>query len=174
MECIACTQCIDACDDIMTKLKRPTGLIKYSSENGDKRKIITARSGIYVTISVALISLFIYFLNVSINLNMVFLRSKIPFQVREEVVLNHFTLKLSHQGSKEYHVEFQVNDPDIQVVTNSHPTIVNVPEKKIVLFFKFPVSKLQMGTKKIMVNAIDSSTKNIITTKEVTLVGPTL
>ncbi|MFT3686807.1 MAG: FixG Ig-like domain-containing protein [Phycisphaerales bacterium] len=32
MECIACTQCIDACDDVMTKLKRPTGLIRYASQ----------------------------------------------------------------------------------------------------------------------------------------------
>jgi cytochrome c oxidase accessory protein FixG len=31
MECIHCTQCADACDDIMTKVGRPTGLIRYSS-----------------------------------------------------------------------------------------------------------------------------------------------
>jgi cytochrome c oxidase accessory protein FixG len=31
MECIACTACIDACDDVMVKLKRPTGLIRYDS-----------------------------------------------------------------------------------------------------------------------------------------------
>ncbi|MGH7618185.1 MAG: cytochrome c oxidase accessory protein CcoG [Gemmatimonadaceae bacterium] len=31
MECIHCTQCADACDDIMTKLGRPTGLIRYTS-----------------------------------------------------------------------------------------------------------------------------------------------
>ena len=32
MECIACTQCIDACDDVMSRLKRPTGLIRYASQ----------------------------------------------------------------------------------------------------------------------------------------------
>ena len=31
MECIACTACIDACDDVMTKIKKPTGLIRYDS-----------------------------------------------------------------------------------------------------------------------------------------------
>ena len=31
MECIHCTQCADACDDIMTKVGRPTGLIRYTS-----------------------------------------------------------------------------------------------------------------------------------------------
>lgn len=31
MECVNCTQCIDACDAVMTKLGRPRGLIRYSS-----------------------------------------------------------------------------------------------------------------------------------------------
>jgi cytochrome c oxidase accessory protein FixG len=34
MECIGCTACIDACDDVMTRLHRPTGLIRYDSQNG--------------------------------------------------------------------------------------------------------------------------------------------
>jgi uracil phosphoribosyltransferase len=32
MECIGCTACIDACDAVMTKLKRPAGLIRYDSQ----------------------------------------------------------------------------------------------------------------------------------------------
>jgi cytochrome c oxidase accessory protein FixG len=34
LECIGCTACIDACDDIMRKLGRPEGLIRYDSQNG--------------------------------------------------------------------------------------------------------------------------------------------
>lgn len=34
MECIACTACIDACDDVMTKIKKPVGLIRYDSLAG--------------------------------------------------------------------------------------------------------------------------------------------
>jgi len=34
LECIGCTACIDACDDIMTKVGRPKGLIRYDSKNG--------------------------------------------------------------------------------------------------------------------------------------------
>ncbi len=29
MECVGCTACIDACDEIMVKVKKPTGLIRY-------------------------------------------------------------------------------------------------------------------------------------------------
>ena len=33
MECVGCTACIDACDQVMVSLSRPTGLIRYASEN---------------------------------------------------------------------------------------------------------------------------------------------
>ncbi|PTX95829.1 cytochrome c oxidase accessory protein CcoG [Opitutus sp. ER46] len=34
MECIGCTACIDACDDVMRRLNRPTGLVRYDSPAG--------------------------------------------------------------------------------------------------------------------------------------------
>jgi polyferredoxin len=34
MECVGCTACIDACDDVMTRLHRPRGLIRYDSQTG--------------------------------------------------------------------------------------------------------------------------------------------
>ena len=182
LECIACTQCIDACDDIMTKLKRPKGLIRYSSENemnGQPRKNLPVRSAIYATIAIGFFSAFLFFLSASTNLNLVFLRSKIPFQVIESGarVVNHFTLKLTHQGSQNYKVDFAVKDADlkdlIQVVTPVRPTNVDVPEKKIVIFFRFDPQILVAGNRKITVEVIDTESKKVITQKEVVLVGPT-
>lgn len=34
MECVGCTACIDACDKMMEAVGRPTGLVRYASENG--------------------------------------------------------------------------------------------------------------------------------------------
>lgn len=34
MECVNCTACIDACDQVMTKIGRPRGLIRFASLNG--------------------------------------------------------------------------------------------------------------------------------------------
>ena len=33
LECIGCTQCVDACDEIMERVDKPKGLIRYTSEN---------------------------------------------------------------------------------------------------------------------------------------------
>lgn len=34
LECIGCAACIDACDEVMTRLKRPPGLVRYDSLSG--------------------------------------------------------------------------------------------------------------------------------------------
>ena len=38
LECVNCTACIDACDDIMDKIKKPRGLIRYASTNSIEKK----------------------------------------------------------------------------------------------------------------------------------------
>lgn len=50
MECIGCAACVDACDDVMTKLKRPIGLIRYDSQEGLKgrpRRVLRPRIYVY-------------------------------------------------------------------------------------------------------------------------------
>ncbi len=50
MECIHCTQCADACDDIMVKVGKPTGLIGYSSQDrlaGAVPRFLRARTVLY-------------------------------------------------------------------------------------------------------------------------------
>ena len=50
MECIHCTQCADACDEIMTRVGKPKGLIRYSSRElleGHKRHLIRPRTVLY-------------------------------------------------------------------------------------------------------------------------------
>lgn len=34
MECVGCANCIDACDEVMTRLGRKTGLVRYDSQQG--------------------------------------------------------------------------------------------------------------------------------------------
>jgi len=65
MECIACAQCIDACDAIMARLDRPLGLIRYSSQDelaGKKRSLLRPRTVIYPLLLTAAAAGFIYLL----------------------------------------------------------------------------------------------------------------
>ena len=65
LECVNCTACIDACDDVMVKVGLPTGLIRYASEDnikkGEKFKF-TKRLFAYTIALVALIGIMSAFL----------------------------------------------------------------------------------------------------------------
>lgn len=65
MECVGCAACIDACDDIMSKLRRPKGLIRYDSERalkGGGRRFLRPRLYIYTMLGAAglIVSLIIW------------------------------------------------------------------------------------------------------------------
>jgi len=40
LECVNCTACIDACDDVMIKIGKPKGLIRFASYNSIKEGIL--------------------------------------------------------------------------------------------------------------------------------------
>jgi cytochrome c oxidase accessory protein FixG len=60
MECVGCTACIDACDKMMESVGRPTGLIRYASENkiasGEKLHY-TGRMKLYTALLIILTGL---------------------------------------------------------------------------------------------------------------------
>ncbi|MBI2568465.1 MAG: cytochrome c oxidase accessory protein CcoG [Candidatus Schekmanbacteria bacterium] len=61
MECIHCTQCIDACDAIMLKMGRPRGLIRYSSKaelDGSPRRFVRPRLVAYCVLLLLLSGVF--------------------------------------------------------------------------------------------------------------------
>ncbi|MDX1420320.1 MAG: cytochrome c oxidase accessory protein CcoG [Rubricoccaceae bacterium] len=61
MECVACTQCIDACDPIMDAIGRPRGLIRYTSEHaleGRPTRVLRPRTVLYGALLVAVATMF--------------------------------------------------------------------------------------------------------------------
>lgn len=53
IECIACAACIDACDEVMTKVKRPIGLVRYDSTagfSGGRTRWLRPRIWLYVVL----------------------------------------------------------------------------------------------------------------------------
>lgn len=180
LECIACTNCIDACDEIMIKINKPKGLIRYGSETelqGGKRKIVTPRSIIYLLIAFFFIGSIFAFLNNSSKLQMIFLRGKETFVQNGNEIINRFSLKINHQGDRNYKLVFKLKDESlntkIKIVTPVTPLIIDQHEKRVIIFFRFSPDVLETGTKKIMIDVFDQIEGKIVSTKEVVLVGPT-
>ncbi len=188
MECIACTSCIDACDDVMRITKKPEGLIRYESENGLKgEKTVFWKMKTYIYLGLTLLSflgLFLYVVNRS-ELDITVLRAHDdPYQVlsiseEETLIANHFTLNLKNQSSQEMEVDIirtgEMENSEIEIIAPTLPEIVPPGEAiKNHIFIKF--SKSILGKKgsryfklKIMAKS-ESVTKEYI--KEISLVGP--
>jgi polyferredoxin len=50
LECVGCAACIDACDEVMTRISRPKGLVRYDSFNGltgNPRRFLRPRVYVY-------------------------------------------------------------------------------------------------------------------------------
>jgi cytochrome c oxidase accessory protein FixG len=65
LECVNCTACIDACDDIMDKINKPRGLIRYASLNSIQKKAkwkFTTRAIGYSVLLTILVTVFVILL----------------------------------------------------------------------------------------------------------------
>ncbi len=65
LECVNCTACMDACDNIMKKINKPKGLIRYASYNSIKQgrsKLINPRVIGYSAVLVVLVGLLSFLL----------------------------------------------------------------------------------------------------------------
>jgi cytochrome c oxidase accessory protein FixG len=102
LECIGCTACIDACDEVMVKVGRSKGLIRYDSERGfagEKTRIWRPRTMAYLVagfLGLAAASL-AFHLHQSFEVNL--LRSPTPYSVEDGEVRNVLRLHLVSKGS---------------------------------------------------------------------------
>ncbi|MCA9243210.1 MAG: cytochrome c oxidase accessory protein CcoG [Phycisphaerales bacterium] len=120
MECVACAQCIDACDNVMTKIGKPKGLIRYGSQSvmaGGPRKRIRPRVIYYPTILAILLTAFtIALFSRGTSDALLYRGPGSPFTMIEGEVLNVAQLRLRNRDEKhhEYKVEL-VDAPDVRL-----------------------------------------------------------
>ncbi len=110
MECIACTACIDVCDEVMVKIKKPVGLIRYSSEaelSGEKRRSINLRTLVYASVLVVLITGLVTALSLRSDVDVKIVRAiEAPYSfVGDGEIINHFRIHVTNQTSESIQLE---------------------------------------------------------------------
>jgi cytochrome c oxidase accessory protein FixG len=110
LECIHCALCIDACDDIMKRVDRPTGLIAYDTDlavaaraagETPTYKLVRARTVLYATLMVAISALILFGLanKPTFQINVLKDRSPPFVQLADGDVRNGYTLKLINKAT---------------------------------------------------------------------------
>ena len=106
MECVNCTACIDACDEIMTSIHKPKGLIRYASLNsitkGIKLKFNT-RIKAYTAVLGLLITLLIFLMISRTDLDVTLMRTAgmTYTSMPDGRISNLYNLKLANKTHKD-------------------------------------------------------------------------
>lgn len=136
LECINCTACIDACDEIMVKINKPKKLIKYAShdqiENRTKFKF-TPRLIFYSALLTVLISIvmFLMFSRTQVETNILRVKGLTYQELDGRIIQNLYTMKIINKSFKDLHITLKVKDfpADIEII--GHKELI-VPSDEII------------------------------------------
>ena len=128
MECIHCTQCMDACDSIMDRIGRPRGLIRYSSRDelaGAPRRILRPRVVIYPLLLAVVWGVLAYALFHRAPADVTVLRAiGSPFTVLPSgLVTNQIRVKIVNRSAAERHYTVELAEPagSLQLIAPENP-----------------------------------------------------
>ena len=117
MECVACAQCIDVCDDVMTRIARPQGLIRFASQNeldGKARRVWRPRLAIYLVLSVGTILALVLSLSGRTSFEANLVRPPgVPWVIEDGRVRNQLEIHLVNKnpGTAGFHVVASASIP---------------------------------------------------------------
>lgn len=187
LECIGCTACIDACDEVMEKIEKPKGLIRYAtgiSLKGLKARWFRPRVAIYVVLLVAVVSALIVSINRREDIVVTILRGKdTPFQVIKnddgsEEIINHFKMHMKNQTIDDVSLKMVLPEDlkrkNIEIISQSESFDLGAGKDLTVHFFvKFPKDVTgSRGSEPVKLDFIDTKNNKIESEEDLELVGP--
>jgi cytochrome c oxidase accessory protein FixG len=201
LECIACTACMDACDDVMARLKRPLGLIRYASIDetsttpaptdstsgsnpAPSSGRVSPRAIAYgAGVAIAMSALIFFLADRKTALIEVFKTRGAPFitlesSEGEERFANLFMSEVSNQSDRAIEIEFKpLEGNGIELIMPNNPVrLESGAFLKNPFTIRFPRSALSNGKAQGALNAFVRDAENgetlQETRKELSIVGP--
>jgi cytochrome c oxidase accessory protein FixG len=120
MECVNCTACIDICDEVMDKVSRPRGLIRYASDNSIQLKtdkLFTPRVKLYTGLLALLLVAFVSLLVTRDDLGMTVTRFRgITYQERDTgEVSNLYEVTFINKTFENQAIELQTENSQYKI-----------------------------------------------------------
>lgn len=120
LECVNCTACIDACNNVMEKIDKPKGLIRYDSQNGIKDRVrfrITPRIIAYSAVLLVILSVFTILLALRSDFSITLLRTPgtLYQDQPDNKISNIYNLSVSNKTYKEQALQLQVKNLDAEI-----------------------------------------------------------
>jgi len=178
MECVACTACIDACDEIMVKVNKPKGLVRYASENGiqDGEKLkYTGRMKFYSIVLILLTCILTFLIWSRKDVSGTLLRAEgMLYQERgQDSISNLYTIKLSNKTPENLLLTFRVESETggrIQIIGSEALKIKAESQGSGSFFIILPNNQITLRSTKMKIGFYHDGVK--INEKSTTFLGP--
>jgi cytochrome c oxidase accessory protein FixG len=177
LECVNCTACIDACDDVMIKVGKPKGLIRFASYNSIRdnvTKIITGRVIGYSLVLLALTGVLSFALVTRSDVEMTVL--KVPgtlYQRDNGFITNLYNVEFVNKTFNEVTLTLKVKDPATAELINVDGKPIVIPAEgfsKRVYFVRIPGDKITNARTVVKLEVYENG--KIIETASVKFIGP--
>ena len=145
LECVNCTACIDACDEVMVKIGKPKGLIRYASYNSIKNgvvKIINSRVIGYSFVLLILLGVLSFALITRSDVEATIL--KVPgtlFQRDGTYITNLYNVEFVNKTFEPRNLEIRIESPVEAEIRKADAKAIIVPAEgftKGVYFIRIP------------------------------------
>ncbi len=130
LECINCTACMDACDSIMDRVKKPRGLIRYSSEKGiaeGHNSIFNARAIAYSAFLTLLLILLagLFTLRTEVEATILRVPGTLFQEYGPENYSNVYKIQLVNKTRADLPVELKLETGEGEVIVMGGPILVS-------------------------------------------------
>ena len=163
LECVNCTACIDACDEVMVKVGLPKGLIRYATEDEIEKEEpfkFTSKMKAYTGVLILMIGFLGFLLSNRGSMEAKFIKpAGSTFFVRNGNITNIYNYTFLNKSTKDQMVVIKVIEPE-------HGKIKLSGEEKILLKkdqitkgsvnLSFPEKEIKLSKQKVKIGVYDT------------------
>jgi cytochrome c oxidase accessory protein FixG len=176
MECVNCTACIDACDNVMTRISRPRGLIRFASLNGIEQGEplrITPRIIGYCVVLLALGTGLATLLLTRSDVDTALLRAPggLFQQTQEGRISNLYLLKLTNKTQRDLPVELKLENIDGKLTMFGGQSVIP-RERQIESSVLVEIAPGQLAARNTPIKVAVYSEGRKLDTVKTTFIGP--
>jgi cytochrome c oxidase accessory protein FixG len=181
--CITCALCIDACDQVMDKVGRAKGLIRYASLDelkGERVKPLFKRGRVWVYSSILLLAVsgIVYGLSSldAIELKVLHERAPLFVALKDGSIQNKYTLKILNKMTEDIQVQVSASGPEGMTLVGAEKPITarNGFVSPAIVFVRIPRKGLTDEQVPITfhVEGTRSNGEGVQTARESVFIGP--
>jgi len=178
LECINCTACMDACDEVMLKIDRPTGLIRYDSIKGIQEKLpfrFTPRIIGYSVVLIILLALVTVLFSIRNKVEVTVLRSPVMLyqQIDALTVGNLYSVEFVNKAFQDLPVELKIKEGAGRIRMVGNKPVITASKQEVVkaaFFIDMPKKQIRTSSTKLTIQAYSGS--RLIGEEETSFLGP--